>query len=225
MNLLTDLFARRRRRNRARNFIESSYAQHGATKHLVSVLPELAKALYCEAERAADAMLESEVRPGARRLLTECVFDLELGRAFDVVAQYTKDAGLASCFIDALVFEATRKESSVAPTETQYVAEGTQACRGIAKYSKAKHHFKRIPDATAWLFGKEYSAIMSGSAMDFAYILAAAPMTLLVRAEGGWLTRYFLTGARPTQEEREAIVRARDRLVKELHTLWKTAPE
>jgi hypothetical protein len=123
-------------------------------------------------------------------LLRECIFDLELVGGLDEVVAYTGDIGLASCYIDAVLFQATGKEPTE-PTEAQYLCEGTHTCRGLAKYSNAKDYFK-VSDPAGWLFGKEYAAILSGSAKDIAVISAVLPHTITIRVKGKEHTRYAL---------------------------------
>ena len=96
--------------------------------------------------------------------------DLELVSAFSVVEEHAGDPALASCYVDAIVFEATGMEASGPPTDDEYRFEGTHRNRGIAKYEKAKQNFN-VADPTAWLFAKEYAVITSGDALDFAYLL------------------------------------------------------
>ena len=225
MTLLAKLFGSIAKRNRALDFIAKSYPRHPKAQHLINVLPDLASTLYAEAEQSAGKMLqqnEAERRPDHRRLLTECILDLELVRGFDEVVEYTNDSKLSSCYVDAVVYQATGKESSVEPTERQYRVEGTHMCRGIAKYSRAKQYFK-ISDAIAWLFGKEYSAILSGSPTDIAYILPVLPLTVLIRAEGAWRTRYVLTGNSPTNDEQSAVSAMVDEMMSERDRLFQMA--
>src|SRR5271167_4344312 len=189
--------------NRALDFIVASYADRPETTHLVKVLPSLAVALYSEAEQHARRLTEPQIGPDRRRLLAECILDLELFGGFDAAVEYTGDGGLASCYIDAVLFEATGKEASVEPTEAQYRDEGTHMCRGIAKYVKAEDYCK-MPDPVGWLFGKEYSAILADSAKNFAYVAAVLPRSLAFRLDGRWRMRYALTGEVPSQSEQDA---------------------
>ena len=217
--------------NRALNFITSSYSQHPCVGHLVKVLPDLTKSLYVDAEKTAAEMmadLKEEIPTGRRRLLTECILDLELVSSFDEVVKYTKEFALASCYVDAVLFQATGKEASGYPTDMQYRVEGTHTCRGIPKYRKAKEQFN-VPDPMAWLFGKEFGAIVFENAIDFSHIVAVNPLTVLIRAHGTWRTRYVLTNEVPTQEELSRVsavvnkaVAERDRLFEKLR---ESAPE
>jgi hypothetical protein len=137
-------------------------------------------------------------------LLAYCIFDLELFAGFDEVVSFSGDAALASLYIDALLIRATGQMPCMEVTEVEYRDEGTQMCRGIAKYSDAKKYFT-TGDPHGWLFGKEYSAIMTGSPSDIAYIGAVLPASIGLRAEGRWRTRYALTGQATTSDEREAL--------------------
>ncbi len=200
MNFLTKLFSPKKAQSyRALDIIMSSCSLHPSTGHLVKVLPDLTNSLYAAAKMTAKVM--SDIIAGMssdhRRLLTECILDLELVSAFDEVVEYTNDFELASYYIDAILFQATGKEPSDIPTEKQYMSEGTQLCRGIAKYKNAKAYFN-VPDRDGWLFGKEYSAILTGRAQDIAYIASVRPMTDSILTEGRRRTRYALTGKVPS---------------------------
>jgi len=191
MGLLTKFF--KTRNNPALNFILANYAGRIQTEHLVNVLPSLARVLYAEATQNAGKMHIRALGRHRWLLLTECILDLELAGGFDEVVNYTGDLGLASCYIDAVLFQATGKGPSPEPTESQYRDEGTQTCRGPTKYSKAKEYFK-MSDPAGWLFGKEYAAILSGSAQDIAIISAVLPHTVTLRIKGKEHMRYALRG-------------------------------
>jgi hypothetical protein len=194
-------------RNRALDFIAVSYRDNPWTEHLLKAHPDLTSALYGDAEETAAKILtrtRADVTPDRRRLFTECVLDLELVSAFSVVEGHTGDPAIASCYIDAIVFEATGMESSRPPTDDEYRFEGTYRNRGIAKYRRAKQDFN-VADPVAWLFAKEYAVIASGDALDFAYIAAVLPLTLPIRAHGRWTTGYWLTGKLPTVAEQNAL--------------------
>lgn len=193
-------------RNRALDFIAVSFRDRPHAEHLLEAHADLTCALYADAKETAAKILVAgkvEVAPDRRRLLTECVLDLELVSAFSVVKEYTGEPALASCYVDAVVLEATGAEPSGAPTESEYRDTGTYRYRGIAKYTGSKEYFK-MADPAAWLFGTEYAAI-SGNAKDPAYIAAVLPLALLIRAHGKWITRYWLVGEAPTDAEQNAL--------------------
>src|SRR5208282_2228022 len=113
------------------------------------------------------------------------VFDLELVGGFDRIMEFARSREIASAFADALVFEAFGKNPSAVPTEEDYRLYGTEEFRGIAKYALAPRYFPG--DAVAYLFGKEYAKVVSGSASDFAYIASSGPMTINIRKWGAWI--------------------------------------
>jgi hypothetical protein len=194
--------------NRALTFLAESYSGHPSTKRLIDVLPVLADALYTKATATAAVLSQGTDQPlstGSRELLATCILELELVCAFQAVLDHTRDSALSSCYVDAVFFQAIGQEAGRDPTEIQYLAEGTQKCRGIAKYQQAKKYL-HVGDPDAWLFGKEYSAIITGNALNFACISAVQPLTLLIRIrDGKWLTRYLLTGQLPTDEEQSQL--------------------
>ena len=161
-------------------------------------LSGLADSLYSDAREAADALLKGDdrVTPQVSCALADCVFDLQLVSCFSELLAYYRDAALASVFVDAVLYQATGAEPGTA-TEPEILDEGTHRVRGISKYALAKKLIT-IPDAVAWLLGKEYSALKNGTAKDLAYIVAAAPYTILIREHARWRLRYFLQGVLPS---------------------------
>jgi hypothetical protein len=197
-----------REHNHAFTFLVDSYSEHLCTGGLLDILPELAEALCAKANATVTVLCQPPNQPlpsASRELLTACVLDLEMAYAFQSVREHTGDSALSSCYIDAVIFQATGNEASDYPSEMQYRVEGTQACRGIGKYQRAKNHFS-VADHDGWLFGKEYSAIATGSALDVALISGIQPLTLLIRIrDGKWLTRYLLTGQLPSDDEQAQL--------------------
>src|SRR5229473_1307134 len=47
--------------------------------------------------------------------------------------------------------------------------EGTHKVRGVAKYA-VRTQYSTVDNGDSWMFGKEVSAILTGSAKDIAYI-------------------------------------------------------
>ena len=184
--------------NRALAFLLKTYSEHPQISTIVEALPKLAEAFNDRAKATAKKLCATGDNPVSNEnqdLLGACVLDLELASAFEAVLDYTGDASLASCYIDALLFAATGREAGGVPTDIEYRTGGTEKYRGVAKYVGAKRHF-RLSDPVAWLFGKEYSAIVSGSALDFAYITAVNPLTLSIRViDVKWLARFGTTGS------------------------------
>jgi hypothetical protein len=189
-----------------------SLPEKDVTVKLVSALPSLARELLSEARKQAKALRSQN------SLLVECVLDLELVGALDRVAKFTNDYDLASIYVDAIVFEATNKGPSGIPADLEFKATGTEQHRGIAKYSVAEKYFN-VGDPCAWLFGKEYSKIMTGSALDIAYVTPVGPTTLIIRQYGAWMTDYALTGKVPGKEEKDAFLAVIERSNKALEEL------
>jgi hypothetical protein len=171
--------------------------QNEAITKLIQVLPSLAAELVADSKKVSRTMA-----PGKRRL-TQCVFDLELVGGFDKIMGFAKDKEVASAFADALVFEAFGRNPSAIPSEWDFRAFGTERFRGIAKYALAQQYFPG--DSVAHLFGKEYAKIVSGNALDFAYIASSGPMTINIRKWGAWIIDHALTGKLPSQEEISAL--------------------
>jgi hypothetical protein len=204
MSFMTKLFGSKPKENYALDMINASFGGRQETRHLVKALPGLAANLYGLAEQGASEMTKRLKGRDPRRLLAECIFELELVGGFDEVAVYSGDVALASFYVDALLFQATGLRPSPEPVAAHYLGEGTHTCRGIAKYRKAKDYFK-VADPSGWLFGEEYSAIVSGNAKDIAHIAAVLPVSVSLRAEGKWRTRFALTGHTPSRSERDAV--------------------
>jgi hypothetical protein len=90
------------------------------------------------------------------------------------------------------------------PTEDECKFLGTHKSRGIGKCAHA-HRFYSTPNPQAWLFGKEYAAVVSGEPCDFAYVASVRSYAAHLLASGKWATRYALTGEAPTREEIDAV--------------------
>jgi hypothetical protein len=155
-----------------------SIPQNQITKTLIEALPNLSLLLLTESRDFAKRLGMKSV------LLSECILDLELLSVFNKALEFTQDKALASACVDAIIFEATGREPSGVPGREQFEFGGTENYRGIAKYVMAPDYFK-VPSPNAWLFGKEYSRIKTGSALDIAHIAG-------VRA---FVTRILETGA------------------------------
>lgn len=210
VSVVRQIRGRDRENNQAFQFLRSNYADHFGTDRLIAVLPRLAQDLYQFAEHTAYEMTKHErprITRDKRRILAECLLDLELTQAFGQVQTYCGQPELASCYVDAVLAEATGQEAGPEPTEAQYLGEGTCFCRGIAKYAIAKKSSHGVRDREGWLFGKEYSQIVTGDPNDIAYVAGVLPLSIRVRAIGGWLTRYALTGQEPSSDEQDALVR------------------
>jgi hypothetical protein len=185
-----------RKSNPALEYLKSQ-PQNAAITKLIQVLPSLAAELVSDSKRVSRTMAQG------KRRLTQCVFDLELVGGFDRIMEFAGSREIASAFADALVFEAFKENPSAVPTEEDYRFFGTERFRGIAKYALAPRYFPG--DAVAYLFGKEYAKVVSGNALDFAYIASSGPMTINIRKWGAWIIDHSLTGRSPSQEEIDAL--------------------
>lgn len=183
--------------------------QNNVTRLLITAVPSLVRELYSEAKGWA-----KELGSG-KPLLADCVLDLELVGGFGVVADFAKDAELASIYTDALVFAATGKPVNRVPDERDYRELGTEKYRGIAKYAASGKYFN-VGDPEGWLFGKEYARIVNGDA-DLAHIIAVTPTTLRIRKLGAWIVEHALTGKIPSEEERAALSALEAEAYKRLH--------
>jgi hypothetical protein len=200
-----------RRGNRALEHIHAHYASTRQLSHLIDSIPTLSSLLRKQAEEMtqrlyADAGLVSRLvgkLSGKSRLFAKCILDLMLVPCFEGAYKYSNDNELASLFIDAVLYEATGCEAST-PAEGEVLDEGTQRARGLSKYILGRR-LLRVPDVEGWMFGKEYSALLTGSAKDIAYIAAVHPTTILIRGIGKWAVDYCLFGSLPTEADKKAL--------------------
>lgn len=180
--------------------------------HLVRCLPQLAAALSREAQSTSESLLKpktlrehiSQVFSDKGSILADCAFDLMLIPCFEEVTRYCGDNELASCYVDAVLYQATGRWPEI-PTESQVLYEGTHHTHGITKYKIARDYIKEIPDLAAWIFGKEYSAIVAGTPKDVVRIMAVLPFTLLFRQHARWKVKYFLYGTLPSENEKQQL--------------------
>jgi hypothetical protein len=193
---LESFIGKLRKSNPALEYLKAQPQNEAITK-LIQILPSLA------AELVADSKKVSRTMAPGKRLLTQCVFDLELVGGLDRIMEFIKSREIASAFADALVFEAFGESPSAIPSEWDFRAFGTERFRGIAKYALAQQYFPG--DSVAHLFGKEYAKVVSGNALDFAYIASSGPMTINIRKWGAWIIDHSLTGRLPSQEEINAL--------------------
>lgn len=191
--------------NRAVDYVLANYPDGPAVSHLMQSIPTFASLLRDQADETADTLFRSGTNlvsrllskfNGKRKLLGDCIIDLMLVPCFDELAKYCGDNELASLFVDAIVFEATGCEAR-APAEAEVLDEGTQSVRGLSKYALGRR-LLRLPDVEGWMFGKEYSALLTGSTKNLAYIEAAHPTTILIRGDGKMVAEYCLYGTTPT---------------------------
>lgn len=133
------------------------------TETLVAAFPNISVALFTEAKHLAETIGVNS------RLFAECILDLELLGGFKRAVEFTKDKALVSAYMDAIIFEVTGEDPSKVPSELEFKTGGTEKYRGLAKYTMAEVHFN-VSSPHAWLFGKEYSQIKTGNALDFANV-------------------------------------------------------
>jgi hypothetical protein len=208
--------------NRAISYLLSHYSPMDANLQALSdSLPNLSARLYHDAHEAARTLLRSHTPNPLMRFargivagvsgasaketaLANSIFDLQLTVFFTEVKLHLGDNDIASVLVDALLYQATGLEAG-SPTEEELLFAGTHNTRGIHKYQLAHKSKPHIGDIEAWTFGKEFSAIVSGSPMDIAYIVSVAPFSLIARVRARWRIRYLLYGTPPTKEEEHAL--------------------
>ncbi len=207
--------------NRALDFLVSRYSPMDPKLHaLTNSLSKFADGLYRDAEDAARTLLQNAtaslvthvakgVAPGAsggtqQRILANCIFDLQSTVFFIELKNHLGDCERASALVDALLYQATGDEAASA-TEDELLDAGTQNVRGISKYQAARKSMPHIADTEAWIFGKEFSAIVSGNPKDFAYVVSVSPFSVLARVRARWHIRFLLHGVVPTEEEKQAF--------------------
>lgn len=190
--------------NRALDYILANYPDSPAISHLMQSIPTFASLLRDQADETAEILLQSGTNlvsrllskfNGKRKLLGDCIIDLMLVPCFEELAKYCGDNELASLFVDVIVFEATGCETGT-PAEAEVLDEGTQSVRGLSKYVLGRR-LLRVPDVEGWMFGKEYSALLTGSAKDLAHIASVHPITIQIRRDGKTAAEYCVYGILP----------------------------
>jgi hypothetical protein len=131
--------------------------------------------------------------------LADCIFDLKLTVLFIELTSFLSDNLIVSAFVDAVLYQATGCLPA-SPTDEEVVCTGTHRVRGIHKFWRARELMPgvRNMDSVAWVFGVEYSAIVSGNPNDMAYIICTAPIAARLRIEAKFLIRHVLYGEVPT---------------------------
>jgi hypothetical protein len=177
-----------RPKNRALEYLVQHHQTTEPKLRLVAnALPQLASALYAEAEQSAMNLLMSENKSplaksvaklfGLRRsskqtLLANCIFDLQLSSCFGEFSKYFENHEIASLVIDALLYQATGLEAT-SPADDEILL-GTQNARGIHKFQVAKRKMPHIASIESWMFGKEYGAIKYDRPMEIGNILSVS---------------------------------------------------
>jgi hypothetical protein len=209
----------------------------------INSLPKFADELYCSAEGEARNLLRGDAPnpltrlargiaaalPGGsakERLLAYCIFDLHLTSFFAAFMEHLGDVDSASALVDALLYQATGSEAG-SPTEEELLDSVTQNVRGIQKFQAARKSMPHISDIEAWIFAREFSAIVSGEPKDISNIVSVSPFSLIARVRSRWHIRYLLYGVLPTEEEKQALEDAvRNRLegTQDMIDGWKKFP-
>jgi hypothetical protein len=205
-------------------------------KKLINDLPRIADGLYSYAQESAKNFLRgygpnplvrtgkgilaffSGARRSKAKALAMSIFDLQMTIVFGALSKHLDNRDIASVLVDALIFQATGFEAGT-PTKEELLFLGTQNTRGIHKFQLAHEKSPHIGDIEAWTFGKEFSAIESGSPLDFVNIVAVSSFALTMRVRASWLIRYFLYGTHPTKQDEESLKTALDKQKEDLKKL------
>ncbi len=217
------------------NYLVAHFPQDAKLQTVVDSLPKFAGELYADAQEAARTLLRSHTPNPLTRIvrgivaavsgasakqtaLANCIFDLQLTVFFSEFSKHFGNNDVASVLVDALLYQATGFEAA-SPTEEQLLFAGTHDVRGIHKFQVARKSKPHIGDIEAWTFGKEFSAIVSGSPMDIAYIVSASPFSLVARVRARWHIRNLLYGTLPTKEDEQALEAALKKQEKSLQEM------
>jgi hypothetical protein len=210
--------------NRALNYLVAHYSPMDAKlQSLTVLLPKFSSVLYHNALEGAQTLLRNHTAnplirfargiagavSGATTKETElanCIFDLQLTVFFTELTKYLNNNEVASILGDALLYQATGCEAS-SPTEDELVFAGTQNRRGIQKFQDARKSMPDIPAIEAWIFGKEYSVIISGAPARATQVMSVGPFSLGVRVRARWHIRRLIYGTPPTKDDEQALVR------------------
>src|SRR5712692_8328010 len=216
--------------NSALNYLLAHYTTSVKLSHLVDSIPRLAAILRDASIDVAETIYHGQ-SPASRvfgrltgryRLLADCVLDLMLVSCFHVVRECT-ESGLASLYIDAVLYQATGSEAEV-PTEYQVRDEGTHKVRGVAKYA-VRTQYSTVDNGDSWMFGKEVSAILTGSAKDIAYITMIFPISVHIVAVGKWAANYAIHGTLPTAAEKSEVNSFCDQSMRRLLKMFSSMTE
>ena len=187
----------------------------------IKSLPKFADELYCSAENQARTLLRGDpsnlvtritgavagTLTGGRakeRLLASCIFDLHLTSFFAEFRDLIGVSESALMLVDGLLYQATGSKAG-SPTESELLNSGTQNVRGIQKFEAARKTMPLIGDVDAWIFGKEFSAIVSGEPGDIAKIVSVASFSLAARLRARWHIRYLLYGVLPKDKDKQEL--------------------
>jgi hypothetical protein len=182
----------------------------------IDCIPSLAKELVRDARTVAGNLLHCknhssishicailaaalQLKSTKLKALTNSIFDLQLTVLFGELTRCFNDNVIASILVDAVLYQGTGCLAA-SPTEQEVWDLGTKDVRGIHKFRRASELMPGLKDidSAAWVFGKEYSAIVSDNPKDLANIVAVAPLSFQLRAEAKWRIRNLLYGELPT---------------------------
>jgi hypothetical protein len=221
-NMVAQQDSRLRAGNGALSYLVSHYpAPDARLQTVIDSLPKFADELYRDAKEAARSLLRSHTPNPLIRIargiaaavsgasakeiaLANSIFDLELTVFFSEMTKHLGNSDIASVVVDALLYQATGLEAG-SPNEEELLFAGTQNTRGIHKFQVARKSMPHIGDSEAWTFGKEFSAIFSGSAMDIAHVVSVYSFSLVTRVQSRWHIRYLIYGTLPTKEDEQAL--------------------
>ena len=216
--------SRLRTRNRALDYFIFRYSPIDPNlQAFINSLPKFADDLYCSAEDEARYLLRTytpnpltrfargiaaAVSGGStkQRLLADCIFDLHLTVFFTVFMEHLGNADSASALVDALLYQATGFEPA-SPTEDEEAVSdaATQNARGVHKFLVARKTMAHLGDVEGWIFGREFSAIISGGSRDIVNIASVHTTSIYTRARARLQIRYLLYGRLPTEEDKQAL--------------------
>ena len=207
--------------NTALSYLDILYPRDAKVQTVINLLPKLSGELYNDAQEAARLLLHSHAPNLLARIgegiaaavsgastketaLANSVFDLQLTVVFSEFADHFGDTDVAWLLVDALLYQATGFEAD-SPTNEQLLYAGTHDTRGAQKFCIARKIKPHLEDVEGWIFGKEFSAIVTGSPLDLAYITSVAPSSVEMRVHARWIIRYVLHGTLPTEKDHQVL--------------------
>jgi hypothetical protein len=211
-----------RKGNKALDFIFNKFSPiNNKLQIVIDSLPKFADILYYEAQFLAKSLLKNRatnrIAPLIKRilgpfafsmakrvLLANCILDLNMTVFFEEMMKYLNNNELASLLVDAMVYQATGLEVSI-PTKNDFLDNKTQNSRGIRKFQIAHKVSPHIEDIEAWVFGLEYSVIISGRPENFVRVLSIDGFSLFSRFHAKWGIRSILYGESPTEEDEKSL--------------------
>jgi hypothetical protein len=223
--------SRLRTQNRALDYFVSHHSPlDPKLQTFIDSFPKFADDLYCSAEDEARYLLREKRyllrlctpnplkrlargiaaavsgRKSKQRLLADCIFDLHLTAFFTVFMEHLGVADGASALVDALLYQASGSEPASPTEDEQAVSDATtENVRGVHKFVVARKTLAHLGDVEGWIFGREFSAIISGDPRDFLPASSVHTSSIYTRARARWHIRYLLFDVLPTDEEKQAL--------------------